>query len=207
MDLVSDFDMAVKTIGITGGIGSGKTTVCRELSTKGFHVYESDKEAHRIMNFDKKVISALKQLFGNEIYVENQLDRKKIATLVFENKALLSEMNAIVHPIVKTDFSQWVARHSQEKFLFIESAILFESGFDALCDASVLVVAPENVRISRTMMRDNVSLQQVESRLRNQRPSEELLALSDIVLNNNEATTIATIVNNLLEQLSKRFIP
>ena len=199
--------MMAKIIGITGGIGSGKTTVCSELVARGFRIYESDKEAHCIMNSDEKVISALKLLLGNEIYLDGQLNRKEVANLVFSNENLLSEMNAIVHPAVKTDFSEWAARHSQENFLFIESAILFESGFDALCDASVLVVAPENVRISRTMTRDNVGLKQVESRIKNQRPNEELAALSDLIINNDGEESVGRLVDNLLEQLFSRFIP
>ncbi len=194
-----------RIIGITGGIGSGKTTFCRELGARGFAVYESDTKAHYLLNNDADVRLALLQLLGEQVYVNGSLDRKAVAKLVFSDKSLLQKMNEIVHPAVKRDFQLWAEQYTTQSYIFIESAILFESGFDEMCDATVLVDAPLELRITRTMQRDNATREQVEGRMRNQKSAEELKRLSDYCVLLDGKNALPDLVNNILSKLSEAY--
>jgi dephospho-CoA kinase len=189
-------------IGITGGIGGGKSTLSEILREKGYFVYDTDSEAKRLQNEHPDIRRQLTAEFGNEIYDETgQLDRKCLASLVFENPKLLSKLNQIIHPVVRQDFSDWQKKYAQEKHLFVESAILFESGFDELTDKIIVVTAPEEVRIKRVAKRDGVTHEQVRARIANQMPEEEKIKRADIVLDSNGKRVLAEQIDIKLEEI------
>lgn len=159
----------MKIIGLTGGIGSGKTTVSRVFETFGAAVYNSDLRAKKIQDENQKAISGLKKLFGDGIYsLDGVLNRKKIAEIVFSDETMLQKLNALIHPLVFEDFSNFCKINTEKKVVILESAILIESGFFKRVDFSVLVTADLETRINRTVMRDRVTKEQVLSRMKNQ---------------------------------------
>jgi len=184
------------TIGVTGGIGSGKTTVCKVFKLLGVPVFEADKTAKKLLDNDQQVKSGLIHLFGENIYTPNgTIDRKKLAGIIFNDKIQLSKMNALVHPAVRRNFKNWVKQHEHFPYVIHEAAILFESGFYKIMDYTILVTAPENERIERVMKRDKVSRQKVEERIKNQFPEEKKQELANLVLmNDNKNLLIPKII-------------
>jgi len=173
-----------KIIGVTGGIGSGKTSVCAIFSELGVPVYAADFHSKKIMD-TPRVIQKIKTIFEETIIDENQkLDRKKIATIVFDNPKKLQQLNAIVHPIVQQDFEKWLEKHQNHSYIIKEVAIIFEIHSEGQYDAIILVTAPEEVRIRRVIERDNITEQEVVQRIKNQLPDNEKVAKSDIVIEN-----------------------
>lgn len=185
-------DMA-RLIGITGGIGSGKSTIARALQQVGYAVYYTDSEARRIMEQNPCVRSQIELLFGSDIYTRQGLDRQEVARQVFSNPRLLQRLNEVVHPAVRFDLEQWV-RQSTKKIVFVESAILFESQMNTLCDAVISVSAPEEVRIQRVCQRDGISRDSVRERIANQMSDEERNKLSDLVVINDGRTPMKNII-------------
>lgn len=186
-------------IGITGGIGSGKSTVSELLRSQGYPVYDTDREARRLQNEDPELIHAIKLLLGDQVYANGELNRPAVAAIVFEDPELLKQLTALVHPVVKRDFSQWVSQQSSKQ-VFIESAVLFEGGFDTLTDSIIVITAPEEVRIQRVMKRDGVTREQVLARIKNQLPeSGKLIKASFIISTDNGLPT------DLTEQLNAVF--
>lgn len=175
----------MKKIGITGGIGSGKSTVCRVFSLLGIPVYDSDREARRLMEQDATLREAICQLFGSEAYTATGLNRPLIAQQVFAQPALLTQLNAIVHPAVAADFARW-ADSQCAPYVMEESAILFEAGADRQMDATIAVTAPEMLRILRTCRRDGSTEKAVRERIRNQMNDEERCARADYTLQADE---------------------
>lgn len=169
-------------IGITGGIASGKSTLSNLLKAHGFPVYDSDLEARRLQNEHPEIISQTKALFGDDIYVDGQLNRPAVATLVFQNPELLKKLTDIVHPVVKAEFLQWTRQFKPNKLIFIESAILFEANFDKLVDKVILLTVSEEIRIQRVMERDGSTRKQVLARIKNQIPDTEKIPKSDLVI-------------------------
>lgn len=169
-------------IGITGGIASGKSTLSNLLEAHGFPVYDSDLEARRLQNEHPEIISQTKALFGDDIYVDGQLNRPAVATLVFQNPELLKKLTDIVHPVVKAEFLQWTRQFKPNKLIFIESAILFEANFDKLVDKVILLTVSEEIRIQRVMERDGSTREQVLARIKNQIPDTEKIPKSDLVI-------------------------
>lgn len=156
-------------IGITGGIGGGKSTFSHHLRQYGEMVYDSDSEARRLQNSNKEVIKAIKSEFGNDIYTEkNELNRKALGEIVFSNPKKLEILNHIVHPAVKEDFSHWIKKHNTCSYLFMESAILYEANFDTIVDKVIVISAPLEVRIKRVMQRDKLDEKAVLARINNQ---------------------------------------
>lgn len=188
-------------IGITGGIGSGKSTLSADLRELGFEVYDSDKEARRLQNEHPVIVQQLKEIFGADIYNNNVLNRGAVAKLVFENKELLQQLNKVVHPVVKEDFENWIRKHTDCNYLFMESAILFESGFNAFVDKVVVITAPEEVRIKRVVKRDGVCAQQVRARIASQIPEERKIAMADIVIYSDDEQPMMSRTRYLLTQL------
>ena len=139
-------------IGLTGGIGSGKSFLAQALAQRGFAIYDCDREAKRIIAENKDVQAAIKDLLGEEAFIEGKYNTAYVAQRVFAEPQLLEKLNKIVHPAVKADILSPFTSHLSP--LFVESAILFESGLDGLCDKIVVVTAPEDVRIARTIARD-----------------------------------------------------
>ena len=159
-----------KIIGLTGGIGSGKSTVANYIASKGIPVYIADEEAKKIMERDD-VKQKIQNLFTESILnSDNSLNRKKIAEFVFNNPDKLKELNAIVHPEVRLHFKNWLKEHKNHPFIIKEVAILFETGGNKQCDKVILITAPEELRIERAMKRDNVTKKDILVRINNQLP-------------------------------------
>ncbi|MFH6935496.1 dephospho-CoA kinase [Flavobacterium sp. FlaQc-30] len=173
----------VKVIGLTGGIGSGKTTIANFFKEKGVPVYISDDEAKKVMQ-SIEIIDKIKSAFGETLFENNVLNRAKLAEIVFNNADKLAQLNAIVHPAVKKDFENWLQQHKNDQFVVYEAAILFESGRYKECDYIVTVIAPIEVRIERVMKRDNTTREQVLSRMEMQWNDEKRISLSNFVINN-----------------------
>ncbi len=173
-------------VGITGGIGSGKSTVCKVFRVLGIPVFESDEIARQLMNSDPETCVQLIELFGASVYLPNQIiDRKYLAGIVFSNPSLLAQLNGIVHPKVRDVFTAW-CKIQHSPYILHESAILFESGFYKLMDKTITVVAKENERIERVMKRDGATEELVNQRIRNQWRDIERIKLADFVISNND---------------------
>ena len=172
-----------KIIGLTGGIGSGKTTIAKLFEAEGIPIYISDEEAKKIMSFPETV-KAIETVFGPEVILNQQIDRKKLAAIVFNDETQLKLLNEIVHPLVKKHFEDWVQAKQNFPFIIKEAAILFESGSDQFCDKIITVTASQETRIKRVMQRDHVSEQEVLERMKNQWSDEERIAKSDFVIEN-----------------------
>lgn len=180
-----DSKPAPKIIGLTGGIGSGKTTVAKFIEDFGFPVYYSDDRAKDIVNDNDDLKVKIKELLGNESYDENGIyDRKFVAEKVFNDKELLQSLNEIIHPAVRLDFEDWVKK--QTKYLvFKETALLFELKLHKQCYRSVLVTAEDNIRIKRVMDRDGKTYREVQSVMEKQMPEREKIKLANCIIYNN----------------------
>lgn len=172
-----------KIIGLTGGIGSGKTTIANEFQALGVPVYIADDEARKLM-LSAEVINAIKTVFGNVVFDDDKLNREKLAQIVFNDPEKLEQLNTIVHPAVKKHFSEWVLNHKDAPFIIYEAAILFESGSYKNCDLIITVTAPIEIRIQRVMERDKTSREQVLKRINMQWNDEKRILNSDFVIKN-----------------------
>lgn len=172
-----------KIIGLTGGIGSGKTTIANEFLCLGIPVYIADDEARKLMQ-STEVIDAIRTVFGNTIFENNILNREKLAEIVFSDPEKLAKLNAIVHPAVKKHFDEWLLNHKDAPFVIYEAAILFESGGYKNCDFIISVVSPLETRIQRVIDRDKTTREQVLKRINMQWDDEKRIAKSDFVINN-----------------------
>jgi dephospho-CoA kinase len=191
-----------KIIGLTGGIGSGKTTVARYIASQGIPVYIADEEAKKVMN-TPEVLSLVAKTFGDSVLENGVINRQKLAQLVFNAPEKLQQLNNIIHPKVKQDFENWVQKHHNHPFVIKEAAILFESGSYQFCDKIITVTAPENVRLQRVMLRDGVTEDQVLARMQNQWKEEEKIALSDYIIQNINIEDTKSQVDNILKTLKK----
>jgi dephospho-CoA kinase len=172
-----------KIIGLTGGIGSGKTTVANYFSTLGIPVYIADDEAKKIMqSIDIKEL--IRNAFGDVVFDGIILNREKLAEIVFNNPEKLAQLNAIVHPAVRIHFEKWILNHNKAPLVIYEAAILFESGTYKKCDFIITVIAPLETRIQRVISRDAVSREQVLKRINMQWSDEERIAKSDFFIEN-----------------------
>jgi len=193
----------MKVVGLTGGIGSGKSTVSRLLNTMGIPVYIADTESKRITESSHVVQTKLTERFGRDLYTDGKLNKKLLASLIFENEANRCFVNSVIHPIVQNDFEQWKSQHTQSPLVVIEAAILFESGFSDLVDVSVTVAAPEDLRIRRVELREGWSQDSIVSRIRSQLPEDERIRRSDFVIYNDDRQALIPQVEKMLEFLSK----
>ena len=173
----------MKKIAICGGIGSGKSTVCQMFAERGVAIYDSDSRAKALMNESEPLRKALMAEFGAECYEGGVLNRPYLAQRVFASPEQLAKLNAIVHPAVKGDFLAWADMQSGD-YVILESAILYESGFDALVDKVVAVLAPLPLRVERAMQRDGASREQIEVRIKAQMSDDELMARADFAIVN-----------------------
>jgi dephospho-CoA kinase len=189
-----------KIIGLTGGIGSGKTTVANYLIAKDIPVYIADLEARKITE-SIKVINEIKKIFGVDVIENNKVNRAVLASIVFKDKEKLAQLNAIIHPEVKKHFKKWLKSKLDYKFVVKESAILFESGSYKDCDAIILVTAPLEIRIERTMKRDNVDRESVLQRINNQMTEEEKKRKSDYIIQNTSLEDTYIQLDKLLNYL------
>ena len=186
-------------IGITGGIGSGKSFVASVLKEQyGIPVYDTDSRAKALMLTDATIRDGLIRLLGNEVYLSGQLNKPVLAAYLFASDENARQINSLVHPAVKRDFVEWA--DSQRT---LATAILFESGMDKLVDATVMVHAPMEVRISRTMQRDNATRLQVEKRIRAQMNDEQKCALATCIVENDGVRSLTEQLEQLLNELNK----
>ena len=176
----------MKKIGLTGGIGSGKTTVAEIFSRLGVPVFVSDNVARELQEKDAGVVNAIRDIFGPGIYEGNKLDRAKLAEIVFADKQKLAKLNAIVHPAVAAAFEKFCRDNAGAPYVLKESAILYEIGDEKNLDGMIVVTAPEDVRKKRVSARDEVSPEEVEQRMKNQMTDEEKISRADFVLMNDE---------------------
>lgn len=176
---------APKIIGLTGGIGSGKSTVAEFIEEFGFPVYYSDERAKDIVNDNEELKAKIQELLGEEAYDENGLyNRKFVADKVFNNRELLEQLNHIIHPAVRIDFDAWVKK--QTKYLvFKETALLFELKLNKECYKSVLVTAEDNIRMKRVMDRDGKTYREVQTIMEKQMPEKDKIKLADCIIYNN----------------------
>ena len=174
-----------KIIGLTGGIGSGKTTVAKFIEEMGFPVYFSDDRAKNIVNDDEALKNKIKELLGEEAYDENGFyNRKYVSGIVFNDDEMRLQLNALIHPAVKIDFENWVENQNSE-FVFKETALLFELKLNESCYKSVLVTADDNIRIKRVMDRDGKTYREVEAVMTKQMPEKDKVKKADFVIYNN----------------------
>jgi dephospho-CoA kinase len=177
----------MQKIGITGGIGSGKSIVCEVFKLLGVPVFHADIVARELQNNDNQIRSNLIHLFGAYIYTsDGTLDRKKLADLIFNDKELIGKVNQIIHPVVRENFFYWAQKYAGKDYILYEAAILFESGYYKDLDLNIIIVANEDIRIKRVMQRDNATMDEVRQRINNQMQDQEKVRMADYILENNE---------------------
>lgn len=182
-------------VGLTGGIGSGKTTVAKQFAALGVPVYIADEEAKKLMHTSKVIKRKLIQLFGEQAYVNHELNKPFIANIIFNDKTYLDKMNAIVHPKVASHFIKWVKKQNAP-YVIKEVAILFENGGYKQCDYIITVTAPKSLRVERLLKRDTTTTQKIEAIMSNQWPDHKKVALSNFVIEN---ITLEKTINQVIK--------
>lgn len=183
-------------IGVTGGIGSGKTTVCRVFQVLGIAVFDADLEAQQIIGNEPQVRDKLSAIAGTNLFLSGSLDRKQLAALIFNDRKLLQKVNRLIHPLVFDTFEKW-ASLQESPYVILDAAILFESGAGNLVDRTIAVVTPVEERIRRVAERSNLTISDVHDRIKNQISDEERVALADYSIDNGEADMIIPAVLRL----------
>lgn len=191
-----------KIVGLTGGIGSGKSTIAKHIQSFGIPVYFTDDEAKKMLALPN-VINALTNTFGSAIVEHNRISKEKLAEIVFSSPEQLKKLNTIIHPAVKSDFETWLESNKEAPLIVKESAILFESDAYKNCDVIITVVAPLEVRIKRVMERDKTTYDQVMNRINNQWTDEKRIAKSDYVIINENLDTALIQADTIFEQLAQ----
>ena len=180
-------------LGITGGIGSGKTTVCRVFSVLGVPVFSTDQEARSIMDSDRDIMDRVNSAAGKDLYLKGTLDRVELARLIFNNRSLLKKVNSIVHPLVFEHFRMWETEQTAP-YIVMEAAILFESGASKLVDRIATVVAPIDERVERLTRSKTLTVEQVMERMRNQVDDDTRIKNSDYIIHNSENDMIIPVI-------------
>lgn len=187
-------------VGLTGGIGSGKSTIAKQLRNMGYIVYDSDSHAKRIILEDSSVREKIVQLFGEDVFVDGVYQTSLVAQQVFADRSLLEKLNAIVHPAVRADIVRQKMAMGAEDILFVECAILFSSRINTLCDKVVLITAPEEVRLQRTIQRDHSTINKVRARMRAQECEWQNQPI-DVVAHNDGSISIDQLCHQILLNL------
>lgn len=188
-------------LGITGGIGSGKSTVSTILTLLGIPVYIADVESKKLTESSPIIRQKLIDAFGSELYTGAILNKQLFASIIFSDKSKLALANSIIHPEVGNDFERWCNEHKQHPIIAKEAAILFETGMNKFIDKMVMVYTPLEMRIDRVMLRDKTTKEKVLDRINNQMSDEEKAKLSDFVINNDGATSLIQQVEDMLQKL------
>jgi len=191
-----------KKLGITGGIGSGKTSVCKVFNVLGIPFFSADPEAKEIMDNDNSIIQRINSVAGRNLYTSGSLDRMALADLIFNDNSLLEKVNSIVHPIVFDHFTKW-EKEQEAPYVIFEAAILIESGASKLVDKIATVVAPVEERIERVIRRNSLSREQIIERMRNQLDDDSRIKVSDYVIYNSEDDMIIPAVLKIHEDFLK----
>ena len=177
----------MKVVGITGGIGTGKSLVCQIFSRLGVPIFESDKVVHQLYEKYPEINEKIKKEFSEDVFDKNgKLNRKKLGEIVFSDDKKLNTLNSIIHPLVKLDFEKWLKSNKGNPYIIKEAAILFESGANQICDKIISVISPLELRISRLKERDHKSRIEIENIINKQLNEEELIKKSDFVIYNDE---------------------
>ena len=192
----------MKIIGLTGGIGSGKSTVLKMFQELGVVAYIADIEAKKLMHSNKELVKQIKSLIGEKAYLNNELDRKYIASVVFNDTKKLKQLNALIHPKVKEHFKNFINSTSAD-FVMYEAAILFESGSDQFCDYTITVTADFEDKLNRVIKRDGMSKEAVLERMKNQMADELKIEKSDFVIRNTNLESTRKQVETLFDLLLK----
>ena len=190
-------------VGITGGIGSGKSTVCQVFQTLGIPVFKADDAARYLMEHDAALVSSIKQMFGSEVYENGKLIRGRVSNIIFNNEQLLTQLNALIHPATVTYSREWMGQQTTP-YVLKEAAIFFESGSNNELDVMIGVYAPLEMRIDRTMKRGNTTEEKVRSIIAHQMDEQEKMNLCDFVVNNDGSEAIIPQVLALDQQLLTR---
>jgi dephospho-CoA kinase len=190
-------------IGITGGIGAGKSIVCKILEIIGIPVYQADKESKKLLETDPEVVERVKALLGNEAYSSgDKANRSYISSVVFNHPEKLKKLNDILHPAVSKHFLEWVSIQTNKPVLAKEAAIMFESGSDKEMDLIIVVTAPEALRIQRVKQRDGKSEEEIRKIMKEQLPEEEVIKKSNFVIVNDDHRLLVPQVIALIERIS-----
>jgi dephospho-CoA kinase len=187
--------------GITGGIGAGKTTVCRIFETLGIPVFYADDEAKKILRNDGNVINAVRAAFGDKVFTEDSPDRKKMAEVVFDNPQKLQQLNSILHPVTFLKYEKWIAGMKDFPYTLLEAALIYETGADKFLDKIIAVFSAPELRIGRIIRRDHISAQQVRSRMKNQPEADILSKKSDFSIINERDQLLIPQVMRIHEQI------
>jgi dephospho-CoA kinase len=190
-------------LGVTGGIGSGKTSVCKVFTVLGIPVFSTDRIAREIMDGDENIIRQINSIAGRDMYSNGALDRMALASLIFNNSSLLEKVNSLVHPLVFERFSGW-EKNQTSPYVIMEAAILFESGASKLVDKIATIVAPVEERLNRVTQRSKLSRHQVLERMMNQMNDEARIKLSDYVIYNSENDMIIPAILAIHEDILKK---
>ena len=190
----------MKVVGITGGIGSGKSVVSKILETMEIPVYNSDAEAKKIMESSLFVREKLSKKFGNQLYFTGKLNKTLLAELIFNHSEYLTFVNSVIHPEVYKDFLEWKQKYVSFPILGIESAILFESGFDKYVDLSITVSAPLELRIKRLQKRESLDETTILNRIKNQMSEEERISKADYIIVNDDIQPVIPQVESILKE-------
>jgi dephospho-CoA kinase len=197
---MNEFRKPGMKLGITGGIGSGKTSVCRVFNVLGIPVFSADSEAQKIMNSDSRIKREINRIAGKNLYTKGFLDRPRLASLIFNDPEYLKKVNTLVHPVVLELFKQW-AELQNTPYVIMENAILFESGASAFVDRVATIIAPVEERIQRVMQSKKLTRDQVLDRIRNQMDDKTRIKMSDYVINNSENEMIIPVILRIHEDL------
>ncbi len=190
----------MKKIGLTGGIGVGKTYVAEVFEELGFPVFNADDKAKECLVKNQELINLVKKNFGDKIYKDDVLQKESLATLVFNDSVALSKLNSLVHPVVKKEFFYW-CKKQEAKFIIKEAAILFESKSNVDLDSIICVSAPEEVRIKRILKRDSTTLNEIKKRMSFQISQKEKEDLSDYIIYNDEQQLILPQILQFIKQM------
>lgn len=193
-------------IGITGGIGSGKSTVSTLLQLHGIPVYNADEETKALNNTSPIIKEQLTKHFGEDLYLNNELDKKKFAHIIFNDPEKLKLANSIIHPEVLKHFKEWCTQNSNHSIVALEAAILFESDFHNYLDEVITVYSPHSIRVERVSQRDNVPTEMVENRMQHQMPEAEKIRMSEYVIVNDCQNSLIKQVESLLEDITHNAI-
>ena len=188
------------TIGLTGGIGSGKSTVAKVLESMGYPVFYSDTAAKDLMNSDRRLQIDIMHHFGDSAYINGQLNRAYLAEKIFTNPEDKEVLNQLIHPRVREAFTRF-AKNSEAELVFNEAAILFETGAYSNFDKTILVTAPVETRIERVMKRDNASREEVQNRMANQWSDDRKIPLADYLLSNGDTDSVLDQIERIVEEL------
>lgn len=193
-------------IAVTGNIGCGKTTICQMMENEGVPVYYSDVHAKQLMNQNESLIDSIKERFGKESYYDGMLNRKWIASIVFDDATALNDLNNLVHPVVQKDYLNWLSQQTKDIVAY-ESAILIEHGNQGDFDFVILVQCPEKIRSARIQKRDGLTLDEVQARTRFQLQEEEKIKYADYLIENTSLEEakqqLSTVISSIRKKLQK----